>query len=210
MNLGRNATKKELALFAGLVLALLSVVPKIAYKPFQKVIQDTTTHISNMNMEKQALENFSAATPTLEKTETLHAKGVKMKVLLGEINSDYQEVTSLLNALTDRSFLGNIAIQKLGYQSPNYGEGYSKTAFGMQINGLFPEIVQYIDRLEQFPALFNIDEIYLKSSDKKTEQDEIEMTLEGNIYRFEKNPNKPANDPKGTQPTADSGGGGKT
>ncbi len=209
MNLGRSATKKELGLFAILLIALLSVVPKIVYKPFEKVIQETSARIDNMKTEKKALENFTAATPTLEKTETLHAKGVKMKVLLGEIHSDFQEVTSLLNALTDRTFLGGVSLVRLGYQSPNYSEGYSRTPFAMQINGLFPEIVQYIERLEQFPALFNIEEVVLKGAEKKAEKQEIEVTLQGNIYRFEKNPNKTA-DPKATQTTPAGGGGGNT
>ena len=191
MNLGRNATKKELVLFAAMVVTLLNAIPRFAYRPFAEVITDHSQHIANMEMEKKALINFTAATPTLEKTETLHAKGIKMKVLLGEIHSDYQEATSLLNALTDRAFLNGISIQKLGYQSPSYDDGFSKTPFAMQINGLFPDLVQYIERLEQFPALFNLDQLTLKGSEKKTELQEIEVTLQGFIYRFEKNPNKP-------------------
>lgn len=210
MNLGRSATKKEMMLFGVLMLALLNAIPRFAYKPFSKIIADNTQKIANMEMEKTALINFTATTPTLEKTETLHAKGIKMKVLLGEIQSDYAEVTSLLNSLTDRNFLKGIDLEKLAYQSPNYEEGYSKTQFAMQLSGLFPDLVQYVERLEQFPALFNIDELTLKSAQDKELPEKIEVIVQGYIYRFEKNPNKP-NDAKGDAKSAPQpAGGGKS
>lgn len=204
MNLGRSATKKELILFGVLLVALLNAIPRFAYKPFAKMISEDNQRITAMEMERTALINFTAATPTLEKTETLHAKGIKMKVLLGEIQSDYTEVTSLLNSLTDRSFLKGIDLEKLSYQSPNYGEGFSRTSFAMQISGLFPDLIQYVQRLEEFPALFNFDELTLKSAADPASPEKIQVILQGTIYKFEKNPNKP-NDAKTALQTAGGG-----
>ncbi len=182
IDLNQQANRRETILFSLIILVALVLFSRVVYSPQAARLNEAKTQYQSLAFEKDALEKFSHATPVISKRDTLTRRGIKMKILYGEVISVYQDVTSLLDALTEHTFLSGVTIQKLSYQPEVLDKGFGRTDFSMDLLGSFPEVIQYLDRLEQFPALFNLEGLSFKTAEGQSQ--ELQINLQGRVYKM--------------------------
>lgn len=182
VDLNQQANRRETILFGLIILVLLVLFLRMVYGPQAARLDEAKTKYQSLTFEKDALEKFSHATPVISRRDTLTRRGIKMKILYGEVTSVYQDVTSLLDALTAPSFLSGVTIKKLSYQPEVLDKGFGRTDFSMDLLGSFPDVIQYLDRLEQFPALFNLESLSFKTAEGQSR--ELQINLQGRVYKM--------------------------
>lgn len=166
----------------GVVLVIMAVgLLKVVYAPQSKKIEELKKQVDSAMFERDALRKF--ALPSPEKVKSIsRRKGVKIKILSGELIPAYQELTSLLAVLTQAPFLSGVTVLNLNYQPSTQEKGYVKSNFGMNVRGSFTDILRYIEKMEQFPALFHLGGINLKAYENQPQ--DVETEIEGVFYRL--------------------------
>lgn len=184
VDLDQVANRREQILFALVALVLIVLFFRVFYAQQSRKINEADKKLQALSMEKNALIKFAASTPSLQKSETLsRKKGIKMKILFGEVKDVYQEVTTLLAQLTEPGFLGRIKVQKMSFEPDVSEKGYRKTDFSLNILGSYLDVVQYLERLEQFPALFRLESVNLQSAEGHPQ--ELLAEVRGRFFRLD-------------------------
>jgi len=184
VDLDQVANRREQILFALVALVLIVLFFRVFYAQQSRKINEADKKLQALSMEKNALIKFAASTPSLQKSETLsRKKGIKMKILFGEVKDVYQEVTTLLAQLTEPGFLGRIKVQKMSFEPDVSEKGYRKTDFSLNILGSYLDVVQYLERLEQFPALFRLESVNLQSAEGHPQ--ELMAEVRGRFFRLD-------------------------
>lgn len=109
-----------------------------------------------------------------------------MKILSGEVTATSHTVNDLLGHLSEPSFLGGMEIQKMSFLPESREKGYRQTDFTINLSGNFPDMVRYLERLEQFPALFYLETVNLTAAEGQPQELNIELT--GRFFDLEEIP----------------------
>ncbi|GEM_PF-3093054 len=196
IDLDQVANSREQLLFGLVALALLFFIFNNIYSPQVKKVELAKTQKAALQLEKDALIRFSTVTPVIQQNTTLsHKKGVKVKILFHEMKPICSDVTCLLAQLTDQGLTGSLKVKDVNYQPPVKDKGFVKTDFKMHILGDFLSILQYLERSDQFPALFNIEKIAVRIVEER--HPDLEAEIDGRFFQI---------DPR-SSPEATSGGG---
>lgn len=181
--LEKQVVPRELALFGVVLLAVLYMGFQYLVKPQLKKIDLLQAQVEGLDQEKEALIRFLEATPTLAKNElSLKKKTTKVKILFGDIKPAYNDITQLLAEFTHQEFRGRVAINNFSYKLPIQQNGYGETEFQINLRGDFISILQYVESLEQFPALFRIESVKFKVDDQGVQS--IAVDLQGRFYQL--------------------------
>jgi len=192
------ANTREQVLFAGVLLAFVFFYFQIVYLPQAERALVIKKNTASLQLEKTALSKLNVLSPG--KIHPLsRRRDVKMKILSGDIVSAYQDVSLLLTRLTEPSFLGGIAIEDLSYLPQIMEKGYARTDFKVKLRGSFSEILHYLEKMENFPALFSLESINIQ--DVTGQPQEIESEILGHFFSIEK-----AGKGQAPPATADAGG----
>lgn len=184
VDLNQIAKSREQVLFALVLVVLIFFLFKMLYTPQTDKMRRFQGQLTALRIEKEALIRFSEATPVLERSSTLSRKrGTKVRILLNDIKPMSSDITELLAQLTDADFRGSITVKDMNYQSPTKENGYVKTDFTMHLLGDFLSFLQYLERLEQFPALFNIESVGIRTIEGRPQELETEIT--GRFFQWE-------------------------
>lgn len=184
LDLDQVANRREQALFALVALVMIVLFFRVFYSQQSKKMEVANKKIEALLMEKDALIKFSAATPSLQRGETLsRKKGIKMKILYGEVKGFTQDITTLLAQLTEPVFLERVVVEKMSFQPGVAAQGYIKTDFSINILGSFLDLIQYLERLEQFPALFRLESVNLQSAEGQPQ--ELRAEIQGRFFQWE-------------------------
>lgn len=183
-SLEQEASQRELILFSLVFLALAIFFIRLIYQPGASHLQATRSKIEAIRLETEALQKFQQATPVVSGGGS---KNVKSRVLLGDIHSDYSDLTVLLPRLTESTLLGSLSLNGFNFTGTTQESGYSKTDFVLKTQGSFANFIRYLERLEQFPALFNIQDVILKMDEPS---DEILAEIMGRFYKLPTNGGK--------------------
>lgn len=188
INLDQRPTVREQVMYGVVLLIMVIGLLRVVYAPQTKKIEGLKVQVASATFERDALRKF--ALPSPEKVKSLsRRKGVKIKILSGELVPAYQELTSLLAVLTQAPFLSGISVLNLSYKPSTQEKGYVKTEFGLNVRGSFTDILRYIEEMEQFPALFHLGEVNLKVIANQPQ--EVETEIQGLFYRLGTMPNPP-------------------
>ncbi len=164
LDLDQLSNRREQLLFAAIALVLTILFFRLLWAPQSRKIDVARSRAIALKAEKEALARFFETTPTLKKSDTLlRKKGTKLKILFGEVQEVYKDLVSLMTQLSDPFFLEGMRVTKMSFQPPAVDKGFSRTDFSIAIRGGFADLIQYLERLEQFPALFSLEQINLQS-----------------------------------------------
>lgn len=188
MDLKEKANPREQVLGFLVIIALFVMFLRVLYFPKRGEAQGFRGQIQNLKLEKEALTKFTEALiQATQKTGPDKQKNplslsVKLRVLRGELPSVTEETAPLLSLLTSPQFLTGITIKSMSDLPPKKEEGYQKSSFFMNAQGSFPHIIQYLEKIEQVPALMAIDNVALKTID--TRASEVDLELNGTLFQM--------------------------
>ena len=161
-------TKREQALFALILVVFMIFFFQVVIGSKWEDLKQNQARLGDLSMERNALAKFIQTTPTLPRIASApSSQNIKLKVLSGEIASPFVGLPSLLTQLTDSSLLQGVRIESLSFQAPISEPGFTRTDFFVEILGSFHELIVYLARLEQFPALFEIKDIVVSATEGK-------------------------------------------
>jgi Tfp pilus assembly protein PilO len=166
INLNQAASPREQLLFGLILVALLvGLLFGLASSPLRE-LGGERSQLQALESEKKLLKKFLEATPSVYKTFTSRPpEGVKFKVLLGEVESSFEDVPLLLKEITALPFLKGVHVEGVSYQPETSEVGFTRSDFVLEVAGTFTEIVNYLESLEDFPALFQIKDLVLSLSE---------------------------------------------
>ena len=169
-------TSREKILFILVATVMTVLFFRVVSMGQLKQINSYQDRLQALGLEKEALIKFSATTPMLENGATFSKNfGIRAKILSGQVKPAFQNLSSLLTEITDPAFLGGVTIENLSYLPAISDQGYSKTDFTLNIRGNFNDVLRYVDRLEQFPALLLVDNFSLKRGDSQSQDLQVEI-----------------------------------
>ncbi len=179
-----EANLRERVLFGLVAFAICFVSFRTFYVPQSVKIGELSDRLAMIRLERDALLKFQQATPTLSGTKSFAPKrGVKIKILLGEIQEKEEDVAGLLGGITEPVFLNRLKILKMSFQPPVSEKGYSKSDFSLVVSGSFADVIQYLERLETYPALFDLESIHLMAT--LSQSQELEAELAGRFFKMD-------------------------
>lgn len=169
MDLSQRATLREEILFGLVLLGLVIIFVRVVLAVPSAKIKTANSKREALFSEKEALTKFVATTPVLQ-NKTLLKKGIKTKILMGEIRSDYRRLSDILERVTEPVFLGGVTIDKISHQPAIQEKGFSRTDFNLQVRGSFGHVMRYLDQLEQFPALFYVQQLEVTAAEGQAQE----------------------------------------
>ncbi len=176
------ANKREQLLFAVVLVFFVFVFFRVVHGPQAGRLENVKRQVSSLRFEKEALMKLSL--PSAEKLHSLsRRKGVKMKILAGDITPVYRDVSMLLTRLTEPSLLGGLSIQDLNHQPPVKEKGYDRTDFKMKARGSFTDVLRYVEKMEEFPALFSLESLNVQVVEGQPQ--EVDSEIVGRFFRME-------------------------
>lgn len=158
----KEVIPREQALFGLVFIAVIVLFFRMVYTPNAVRLIDLRQRVANLQMEKAALEKFQLSTPKIRPSVT-PSKNIQARVLSGDILSEFHDVTALLSKVTEPSFRGDLAVGSFNYLAPVVTDSPIQTVdFVLKSHGQFSSLLEYIQRLEQFPAVFKIKDVSLE------------------------------------------------
>ncbi len=181
----RAANVKELVLF-GLVLVMVTVsFFRLFYSSQSQQVTGVKRQVEALEMEREALKKFLETTPKVFQDERLNKKmGLKARILQGEVQPAYRDIEGLLTQLTDPVFLSGVVIEQFSYRPrvDDKEKGWSRTEATLNLVGSFSDVVGYLERLEQFPALFSVENVSFDVP--KDQPQELKVEVQGVLYQL--------------------------
>ncbi len=172
---------REQLLFVGFLLALVFVLFRMGYAPMAESLSKIKTQTQTLLLEKVSLQKMALVPP--EKLKPLsRRKDVKIRILTGDILPAYQDVSTLLTRLTEPAFIGGMQIQDLSYAPVVELAGYEFVDFKMKLRGSFIDVLRYIEKMEEFPALFSLENLSVHVIEGQTQ--EVESEILGRFFKI--------------------------
>jgi Tfp pilus assembly protein PilO len=176
MNLNQVANRREQVLFSFFVLVFLMLFFRTFYASQVRKVREVQKKIESVRLEKEALERFAATAPVFKREQKLSARReAKIKVLYGEVESDYEDIGALLAKISEPDFMRRSSLQKINLSDPKPGQGYVATDFTLSLVGNFSDMIQSLEKMEQFPALFRLENVVVKSVEGRPQDLEAEV-----------------------------------
>lgn len=182
--LNQLSNRREQVLFLLVVCVVVVLFFKMFYAPLQEQNEGLKARLEALKLEKDALIKFSQTTPSLEKGVSLtRKKNVKIKVLLGEVRATDQTLTDLLTRLTTPPLSSGVTFQDMSSTAPVIDKGgYEQTDFKLSLRGNFSDLLRYLERLEDFPALFSVESAGFQASEDQLQY--VESEVQGHFFRL--------------------------
>lgn len=191
INLAQKATLREQVLGGVAILGLLVIFVRVIYLPHRVTQKKVDQEISNLMMEKEAIQKFTTALSlTLAEAEPSperKSRSAKMQILKGTVEPVAEEMAPLLAELTARSRLKGITIIKMNDLPPKQEKGYTTSGYFINIRGRFRDIVNYLERVQQIPALFSVETVTLKTIDPQVAS--VDLEFGGVLFKRESRKN---------------------
>lgn len=193
LNLKQKANPREQLLGIVAILAVVVMFFRVIYLPKRDAARQRKTQIQNLTLEKEALKKFTEAlvqaTQKSLSQKAREQKGVadvptKIRVLRGELPPVADKTAPLLALLTSPRFTQGITVRSMSDLPPKKENNYEKSSFFINVQGSFPQVLRYVERIEEVPALTMIDNVSLKTID--TKGTEVELELNGTLFQWEK------------------------
>lgn len=182
MNLKTKANLREQILGGIVILALLMLFFRVVVLPQQVEKEKKRGQHQALLLEKNALEKFNLALQ--ERPITLRKEAPRatpaLQVLHGERAAMATEVPELLAKIVHPAFLKGVTLKEMGHTPPKEEERFKKEGFFLKLQGSYYQIIHYVERIEQAPAMVTLDHLTLKTIDPKAAQ--VDMELTGTLF----------------------------
>ena len=178
------ATMREQIIFVVVIFVVWLVLFNTFMKPEKTKLANLKKKVVELNQEKKELVNFAQATPVLEKTISLsRKKGIKAKIVLGDLKPISEDLSFVLQYLIDSTLGPGLEFKDVTSSPKVSQKGYSIQPFKVKILGEYNPVIQYFERLEQFPALFQLNAFEMKVSSDQPQNLDVEYS--GSFYKIE-------------------------
>ncbi len=178
VDLDAQANLREQILFGMVILFVVILFFRVVYKGQGQRVEILRGQIEALQVEKEALIQYSSATPRIVRETLLsERRGIKFKILAGQVRSSYDDLSALLKEITAPQFLGSVRVENLSTLPAVLDQGFSfsRTDFTLDVRGSFADLLQYLERVEQFPALANLENISLKIAEGQPQDVQAEI-----------------------------------
>lgn len=176
VDLDAQANLREQILFGMVVLFVVILFFRIIYKGQGQRVEILRGRIEALQVEKEALIQFSEGMPRVARETLLsERRGIKFKILAGQVRSSYDDLSALLKEITAPQFLGTVQVENLSTLPAVLDQGFLKTDFTIDVRGSFADLLQYLERVEQFPAVAILENISLKSAEGQPQDVQAEI-----------------------------------
>lgn len=162
--LQKTSTLREQILTLLVMVSMALLFYRVLYSPKHQNRMALKTQLQNLTMEKEALEKFTQTLlekiPEKEIGALSPSLTTKIKILNGEMEPVARETKDLLLQFTTPKILSGIDIKEMNNET---GIGsklpYTEGKFSLLAEGTFGNVTKYLERLEEIPALFIIDNV---------------------------------------------------
>ncbi len=185
VDLSQSANSREKILFILVLLVLLVLYFRVVFSSQKDAINQLQSQREALSLEKEALKKFMETTPTVARSTTLlQKKGTKAKIILGEVKPSYGAISQVLEQITQVEFLSGVSVKGIHYEPLQGEKGYSHLDFNLHLQGGFADLMKYLGRLEQFPALINLEQIQFSVLPYPSE--DLEVQIQGRFFQIER------------------------
>ena len=168
IDLNQTASSRELILFTLFVAVFLLAFFRGIYLAKLEQIRQGRDRTDALVMERDALARFMKVSLSIaEQPRKPGIQDEKLEVLTGKRPSPFADVPALLSSLTEPVLLGGVRMEGFSYQTPTVESGFSRTDFVLHASGGFDQLVGYLEKLEKFPALFQVRDLVLSTAEDK-------------------------------------------
>ncbi|MBI2083285.1 MAG: type 4a pilus biogenesis protein PilO [Deltaproteobacteria bacterium] len=179
----QTASQREQILFLLIAVFFIFLVLEVGFLPKYREIKTSRQRLHALEVERSALAKFMEKTPVVRRSSSQNgAKDIKLKILDGEMEALSRELPELLPRITDFSFLKGVRVEAFSFQPDISEGGYIRTDFLMEAKGSFNDLVRYLERLENFPALFQVRDIIMNVSEGDTTK--VHAEIAGRFFRM--------------------------
>lgn len=174
----KPASTREKVLFA--LILLLATILFLRGLYVEKLLEarQVQVQLKVLQAEASVLRQFLERTPTITPTPASRTSDdIKIQVLDETLESPFRDLPTLLPRLTDRRFLEGIRIISLSFQPATSEGGYTRVDFTMEAAGSFGEVVSFLERLEELPALFHVRDLVVSTEPGRGTEVRAELSL---------------------------------
>ena len=189
--LKKQAQIRESLLAIIVIIGLCFACYMNLYKPKQIKTADLNKQIKEIVEKKTGIEKLNHALEAKQKLQSLEmqkqeqmAETLDPRILMikNQQDSDYKDISQFLNQITKPDFKSSISINSLKYDATSKMKGYDQTKFFLVLSGRFANIIEFIDKLEDIPALISLDKIDIKTNPNDANM--VNLDLSGTFYQL--------------------------
>lgn len=179
-------TTREQILFLGVLISIFVLFFRLIYFPKRIDQVQLQSQVQSLRAEKEALQKFTEAlrlSLTMKKASGAKEATPPLQILKGELDPLATDTPTLFDYFATPEFSKGLLIKEMNDLPIKKETHYKKTNFYMNIEGSFKNTLDYLKRVEKFPAILSVDDIGLKNTDVKASQVALEM--HGTLYQLE-------------------------
>lgn len=191
-----NQLKKQAQIRESVMVAVLMVVMcymffAYFYTPKSKKQAELKTQIKEIVEKKSGIEKLIRA---LKLKHDQQKKEMKKQAIMAETldprirmikdqkDYGYRDINAFLSRITRDDFKARVNISSLKYDRPIVKKGYKSTAFYLMSTGRFIDVMEFIQKLENIPALISLDNINIQIN--KSDSNRVTLDLRGTFYQL--------------------------
>lgn len=184
--LTKNAQTREVLLFVLTFFLLLFVFFRYVYTPLSGKIGGVGERLKTIAFEQKALKGQieTLRQQDVKKRSTLKiGENVKLAILKGERGAGIRDIHTLIQTISSPRFQYGLVIHTLSIKPTESRNGHLATPFQLVTRGSFDQIISFIAKLDNLPALVLVDSIDL-SMDREHDN-EINLEVSASFYQME-------------------------
>ncbi len=175
---GKAASRREQVLFASILVLATVFFLKGVYVAKLAEARLVQGQVESLELERSVLTRFLERTPTLVAPPASPLRGdIKRMILEGKAETPFADLPSLLPRLTEPRFLEGVRVKGLAFQPVMREGGFSRVDFSLEAGGSFGEMISYLERIENLPALVHVKDLVLSAEEGRATEVRAELSL---------------------------------
>lgn len=185
-----QARETVLAVLVMLTLCYMSYIT--FYSPEKKLATERSEKFNKVQAEIKSVMQLNQ---TLQKkyeeqemeikkeSKEMASQNQKLQMIQRSVSPEYRDISDFLKAITHPKFRSKMVIDSFKYDAPRKDKGFTASQFKITASSKFQNVVEFIKKLEEVPALVSLDNLSIKLSDQDTSL--VFLDLSGTFYRLE-------------------------
>ena len=174
----KAASRREQILFGIILILSMVFFLKGVYVAKLAEARLVQAQVESFELERSVLQRFLERTPTLTIPPASPLQGdIKLMILEGKAETPFADLPSLLPRLTAPQFLEGVRVRGLAFQPVMREAGYSRVDFSLEAGGSFGEMISFLERIENLPALIHVKDLVLSAQEGRATEVRAELSL---------------------------------
>lgn len=179
-----------------LAILVMLAICYMSYINFYSPKKDLATEIFDKVTKIEAdIKSVTQLNETLQKkyeeqekemkkeSKEVASQNQKLQMIQRSVSPEYQNISDFLKAVTHPRFRSKMIIDSFKYDAQRKDKGFASNQFKITASGKFQNVVEFIKKLEEVPALVSLDNLSIKLSDLDTSL--VSLDLSGTFYQLE-------------------------